>query len=290
MRWAELRLVFVFFIVLVASGASSATVAFAQSDASSDADARRFFEEGRTAYEAGNFEAAVRGFRRAYLLSPRPALLYNIGQAELRAGHDALALEALEGFVRQAPPEDGRRGEVEERVRVLRSMGVRPASEAEAEAAQQAVGLPTDTSSAGQSGTETSTATTTTSTSATSTSSTSTATTPAATDSGPGIAPWIVVGAGGAVLVVGAVLMGVASGDASRVANAGDGASWSELRGVADGAQTMWGVGIAMIGVGIAAAGAGLVWALLPSGGSSGSTASARLRLAPGSVFVEGEF
>jgi hypothetical protein len=279
---AKLRLVIVCAVLVLASGASLASVAMAQSDASSDADARRYFEEGRVAYEAGNFEAAVRGFRRAYVLSPRPALLYNIGQAELRAGHDGLALEALEGFLRQAAPEDGRRGEVEERVRVLRSMGVRPASEAEAEAAQHAAEGTTTTS--------TSTGTTSTETTSTATTTTVPTTTTDTSDSGPGIAPWIVVGAGGAVLVVGAVLMGVASGDASRVTSAGDGASWSELRGVADGAQTMWGVGIAMIGVGIAAAGAGLVWALLPSGGSSDARASARLRLAPGSIFVEGEF
>ena len=276
MWWAKLRLVIVCAVLVSASGVAWASSASAQSDASSDADARRYFEEGRTAYEAGNFEVAVRGFRRAYLLSPRPALLYNIGQAELRSGHDALALEALEGFLRQAPPEDGRRGEVEERVRVLRSMGVRPASEAEAEAAQHAVELP-DGGTSGQP-TETSSTTTT------------TATTSSTSDSGPGVAPWIVLGAGGAVLVVGAVLMGVASSDAARVTSAGDGASWSELRGVADGAQTMWGVGIAMLGVGIAAAGAGLVWALLPTGSSSESSASARLRLTPSSIFVEGEF
>jgi hypothetical protein len=281
MRWAELRLVVVC-VVLVVSSVPWGAVALAQSDASSDADARRFFEEGRVAYEAGNFEAAVRGFRRAYLLSPRPALLYNIGQAELRAGHDALALEALEGFLRQAPPEDGRRGEVDERVRVLRSMGVRPASEAEAEAAQQEAG-----------GTVVATTTTEpaadpTTSSSSSTSSSSTTSGSGASDQGPGVTPWIIAGAGGAVLVVGAVLMGVAAGDASRVTGAMPGSSWVELESVGANAQTMWGVGIALVGVGLAAAGAGLVWGLLPSGAQSDS--SARLRLTPGSIFVEGEF
>jgi hypothetical protein len=282
MRWAELRLVIVC-VVLVVSSSPWTSVAIAQSDASSDADARRFFEEGRVAYEAGNFEAAVRGFRRAYLLSPRPALLYNIGQAELRAGHDGLALEALEGFLRQAPPEDGRRSEVEERVRVLRSMGVRPASEAEAEAAQHAAEGTTSTSTTGSTEATTPTAATTPTTPIT--------TTTEASDSGPGIAPWIVAGAGGAVLVAGAVLMGVAAGDASRVTDAMPGASWPELQSVGANAQTMWGVGIALVGVGLAAVGAGLVWGLLPSGGGNAEpTASARLRLIPGSIFVEGEF
>lgn len=254
--------------------------ASAQADASSDADARGFFQEGRVAYDAGNFAEAVRAFRRAYLLSPRFALLYNIGQAELRAGNDALALESLEGFLRQAPADDARRGEVEERVRILRSMGVRPASEAEFQAAQQqaTAGAPTET-------TTTATTTTTTTTAPADTS------TPvdAGGDSGPGVVPWIIVGVGGALLVTGAVLMGVGASEAGRVSGAPDGSRWSELEGVGSSAQTMFGVGIALLGAGAAAAVAGVVWAVLPSG-SNESGASARLRLAPGSLFLEGEF
>ncbi len=299
MRWASPR-AFLFSLLLVCSGASIGAVASraqAQSDASSDADARRYFEEGRAAYDAGDFDAAVRGFRRAYLLSARPALLYNIGQAELRAGHDALALEALEGFVRQAPADDARRGEVEERVRVLRSMGVRPASEAEFQAAQQQAGAGTSgTATSGSEGTGTTgTGTTGTGTTgagttgATVTTGSDTSGGSAPTDEGPGVAPWIVVGVGGALLVAGAVLMGVGASEASRVTSAGDGESWRDLEGVASGAQTMFGVGIALLGVGAAAAAAGVVWAVLPSG-SSESGATARLRLAPGALFFEGEF
>jgi tetratricopeptide (TPR) repeat protein len=259
-------------LLAAVSGAATASRASAQSDAGSDAEARRYFEEGRVAYDAGQFDAAVRGFRRAYLLSPRPGLLYNIGQAELRAGHDALALEALEGFLRQAPPEDGRRGEVEERVRVLRSMGVRPASEAEAQAAQQdANASPVSTTEHGAQGTDG-----------------EARRTDAPSEGGPGVAPWIVAVAGGAALVAGAVLMGVAAGEAGRVTNAADDARWPELRGVAEGAQTLWGVGIALLGVGAGALGVGLVWGLVPSERSQ--PAQARLRLAPGSLLLEGEF
>ncbi len=89
---------------------------------SSDEEARTQFERGRVAYDAGDFEAAVQAFRQAYLLSNRPALLYNIGQSELRLEHHALALEAFEGYLRRAPEDDPRRAEVEERVRVLHTM------------------------------------------------------------------------------------------------------------------------------------------------------------------------
>ncbi len=280
MWWARLGLVLG--LVVGSSLVLSVPGASAQTDASSDADARRFFEEGRTAYEAGDFETAVRGFRRAYLLSPRFALLYNIGQAELRAGHDQLALEALEGFLRQAPADDPRRGEVEERVRVLRSMGVRPASEAEfQQAQQQAGGTGTGTATGTETGTGTGTGAGT---------GTGTGTGTGSTDSGPGIVPWIIAGAGGAVLVVGAVLMGVGAGEASAVTNAPDMSRWVDLQGRASGAQTMWGVGLALLGVGAATAAAGIVWGVVGGGGSSDSSATARLRLTPGGLFVEGEF
>lgn len=103
--------------------------ASAQSNTRSEAEARERFAAGLRAYDAAEFDVAVREFRRAYLLSPRFELLYNIGQAELRAGNDALALEAFEGFLRQAPDDHPLHGEVAERVRVLRGLGVEPARE-----------------------------------------------------------------------------------------------------------------------------------------------------------------
>ncbi|MBN8614451.1 MAG: hypothetical protein J0L92_27875, partial [Deltaproteobacteria bacterium] len=73
------------------------------------------------------------------------------------------------------------------------------------------------------------------------------------------------------------------------VTNAPVGSRWSELESVGSGAQTMFGVGIALAGVGLAAAAGGLVWALVGGGSSESSTASARLRVVPGGLFVEGE-
>jgi hypothetical protein len=314
MRWASLLVLLVLF--LPAAGLATTSAAHAQTDASSDAEARRLYGEARSAFEAGEFDAAVRSFRRAYLLSPRYALLYNIGQAELRAGHDALALEAFEAFLRQAPADDEHRGEVEERARMLRSMGVQAATEAEAEQAQQRAGG-SSTSGAGESSAggagESGAGGAGESGAGESGAGESGAGESGAGESGAGesgggesgggesgggesgggnVAPWIVLGAGGAVLVVGAVLMGVAAGDASRVTSPMPGTPWSSLEGTASGAQTMWGVGIALLGVGAAAAVGGLVWALLDDGGGGddGSRASARLRVGPGSIFVEGEF
>lgn len=260
------------------------STAAAQTDSGSDAEARRLFEAGRAAYEAENFDEAVRNFRRAYVFSPRYPLLYNIGQAELRAGNDAAALEAFEGFLRQAPADDARRGEVEERVRVLRAMGVTATTGTVA-------ATPTETTT-----TETVTETTTETVAETETvteteSSTATTTTTTPTDAGgggPGAGPFILIGGGAAVAVVGAILMGVGASDASAVTGAPDGAMWSDLEGRAGAANTEFGVGLALLVVGVAAAGGGVIWAVAGSGSSSDSSAS--LRLGPGSLSLEGTF
>lgn len=111
-------------ILVLTIGAWTGT-GHAQSE-SSEARARALFTQGRAAYDAGDFDEAVTAFREAYLLSGRPALLYNIGQSELRLDNHALALEAFEGYLRQTDEGDSLRAEVEERVRVLRGMGIRP--------------------------------------------------------------------------------------------------------------------------------------------------------------------
>jgi hypothetical protein len=212
------------------------------------------------------------------VLSPRFPLLYNIGQAELRAGHDQLALDAFEGFLRQAPPEDTRRSEVEERIRVLRAMGVSEPTREEVHAATATE-------------TQTTTETTTTETTAETTETTETTPPPPPPtgDSGPGAVPWVIVGVGGALLVAGAVLMGVGASDSSRVTGATRGTSWADISGAAGEANTLWGVGIALLITGGVAAAAGIGWAVAGGGGSSDQP-SARLRLLPGGLSLEGAF
>jgi tetratricopeptide (TPR) repeat protein len=253
--------------------------AAAQEDVPADADARALFDEGRAAYTAGRFEDAVRAFRRAYVLSPRYQLLYNIGQAELRGGHDDRALQAFEGYLRQAPPDASDRSEVQERVTVLRSMGVTPST--------LPADQPTpDTEPASDAPTTTTTETRTTSADLPDASSSS-------SSSGADPAPWILVGIGGAAVVAGAILMGVGVSEAQRVTDAPSGSRWVDLAGAADSANTLWGVGIAAAAVGLAAVGAGIVWAL-GSGSRAESepeSASARVRVGVGlgSVSIEGE-
>ncbi len=73
-------------------------------------EARDLFLAGQSAYQQGNYEAAIDAWRRAYELDPRPALQYNLAQAYGRLGRAEEEQAALQRFVDAAPaagtPED----------------------------------------------------------------------------------------------------------------------------------------------------------------------------------------
>jgi len=90
------------------------------SDSSNDNEqiAKELFEAGRAAYDAGRFEDALRDFQDAYARSPRPKLLFNIGQSADRLRMDEMALSFLRKYLAEAGDADNRAA-VENRVRVL---------------------------------------------------------------------------------------------------------------------------------------------------------------------------
>ncbi len=244
-----------------------APLARAQSDRASDADARTQFDAGRAAYDEGRFEEAASAFRRAYVLSPRYQLLYNIGQAELRAGHDDRALGAFEGFLRQAPEDDPRRSEVQERAKVLRDMGVKPAEAMTADAPSEAATGSPEAAKVSE------------------------PPPPVEEPSRSKVGPWVMIGAGAAGVIAGAVLMGVGVSKAHEVTDAKVGSHWSELKDTGDKANILWGVGLAATAVGLAAVGGGVAWSLVGSRDKEPSAeASLSLRVGLGSLAVEVAF
>lgn len=87
-------------------------------DPARDAEARVHFQAGRDAFARGDFSSAATEFERAYALSRRPQLLYNIG----RAYQEQLRLEeASRAFQRylDALPDAPDRAEVEGRLRII---------------------------------------------------------------------------------------------------------------------------------------------------------------------------
>lgn len=88
-------------------------------DAAHDEEARARFSAARLAYADGRFDDALEGFKRAYELSGRAGLLFNIGSALDRLRRDQEALEAYEAYLEKVPDADNKRF-IESRIKLLR--------------------------------------------------------------------------------------------------------------------------------------------------------------------------
>ncbi len=102
-------------------------LAEAQSSQSRDEDrrARELYENGVMLYDEGDYENAVFAWKEAYILSPRPLLLYNIANALERIGYWQEALDYLNRYRALAPTEerevlDRRMRSIERRLRERR--------------------------------------------------------------------------------------------------------------------------------------------------------------------------
>lgn len=99
---------------LLVLGCSLAAPAAAQHDD----EAHGLYQAGAAAFEEGRFDEALAYFQRAYDLSARPELLFNIGQAADRARRDDVAIAAFRSYL-EARPDDPHRAQIEGRIRVL---------------------------------------------------------------------------------------------------------------------------------------------------------------------------
>jgi tetratricopeptide (TPR) repeat protein len=84
-----------------------------------EAEARAVFEAGTAAFADSRYDDALGYFQRAYALSNRHELLYNIAITADRLRQDQVALEAFEQFVARVPGH-ARRRDAEARIEVLR--------------------------------------------------------------------------------------------------------------------------------------------------------------------------
>ncbi|AKF09627.1 tetratricopeptide repeat protein [Sandaracinus amylolyticus] len=229
-------------------------------DPTRDAEARALFDAGAASYEAGRYDEALGYFQRSYELSGRPQLLYNIGSAAERTRQDALALRSYEEYLRLVPDAPNR-ARAETRIEALRRI-VSADETAEPPTAEQAATAAVVEPSTGPSGGEPS--------------------------SGPGVGPWIVVGGGAAVMVAGAILLGVGLADRAAVEDPADGARWADAEAAYERGPAILTSGIVLLPVGAAIVGAGLAWAFIPV--ESGGVERISLRVGPGSIAVAGRF
>jgi tetratricopeptide (TPR) repeat protein len=113
-----------FFSVLLAL---TLTVAPPARAGAPDSPARQAFEDGRRAYNLGQFPEAVAAFETSYRLSGDPTLLFNVAQAHRQAGQLELALTAYRAYLRELPAAANRAyveskiAELQARVSAIRS-------------------------------------------------------------------------------------------------------------------------------------------------------------------------
>jgi tetratricopeptide (TPR) repeat protein len=231
-----------------------------------EVEARALFAAGEAAYSAGRFEDSLTHFQRAYELSSRHQLLYNIGLAYSNLGRQREALQAFERYLAEVPDAQNREL-VEGRVAALREQVAADDAqqrELEAEARGRAAAEEDARRQAEESG------------------------------SGPRTAGWILTIGGGAVAIGGAVFFLLGLDAVSTIEDAEPGTPWVEVESDNDNAPLFTGIGLAAGGVGVALAAVGVV--LLVSGSSAGAAEtgppepSARLRLVPGGLDLVGTF
>jgi tetratricopeptide (TPR) repeat protein len=262
-----------FFTSTVALVLLAAPAAAQQAPDASLERARALFEQGRVAYEAGDFETALARFREAHELTGNADILYNVASSADRLRRDDVALEAYRGYL-DARPDSTDRAQVEGRIRVLETQIARREEERrqqEADRRALAAQLEARSVEPAEGG-------------------------PAGRGAGP--APWIVAGVGAATLVAGVVTLVVAELDAACVEDPSgcveqpDAPRWSEVEARYDRVPALRGVGGALTGIGAAAVAVGLAWGLAAGGSTDagGDTASTTVALGPGGVIVRGVF
>jgi hypothetical protein len=95
-----------FFATLLCLGVFASVPAYAQGVTSTATTVRAPtpYEQALRYYERAAFEEAARAFERAYALSGRAEILFNVGRAYEEARQYELALAAYERYERAAPP------------------------------------------------------------------------------------------------------------------------------------------------------------------------------------------
>lgn len=251
--------------LLLLGGVAGVSAQEAAPSNSSDEVARGLFQAGRASYDAGNYEDALKYFQQAYDLSQRTELLYNLGQAADRLHRDAKTIEVFRLYLERVPDAPNR-AEIEGRLRALERIVALEAAGAQQRdqdsappvtPAAQPETAPTDTNNPVAAQDE---------------------------SASPGIAPWLVIGGSGALLVTGVVLTIIGTGQISDVENAPMPSDWSAFSGRADSGPVLATTGVVLMTLGAAGAAVGVMWLL----GSSDDQAGTTVAIGPGSIVMAG--
>lgn len=210
--------------------------AFAQrTSTTADQEARALFAAGQVAVDEGRYAAAIDYFQRAYELSRRPALLFNLASAAEHMRRDQLALDAYRAYV-DAVPGAPNRTIVEARIRVL-AMVV--AGEPVVPAPEDVANFDAALAAGARAPSE-----------------------PTNDESGAPALPGALLGAGAALAVGGAVFAVLGAHDRATVERAADGTPWSDVAAADARAARRSITGASMLGAGATCLVTGLVLAM----------------------------
>jgi hypothetical protein len=237
--------------------------------------AHTVFLSGKGFLDESNYDKAISYFKDAYSIDCSVhAILPIIATAYERKGDKASAVTALQEYLKRVPGASDREV-VERRIKNLQDqMG--PAVVATAPSASTTASASASVPPPAPSATATAPVPTAPPTATVAPTATSTPP-PDDNSGGHGVAPWIVVGVGGAAVVAGVVLYAVGNGDVTTASNACPSRT-NCPQSVADqgnNGRTLETVGVVVGAVGIAGVAGGLIWHFLePTSGSSGASNS----------------
>lgn len=249
-----------------------------------DEEAKTLFKLASKAEETSNYTDAIKYYKDAYKRAcDKHLLLKNLGRAYEKDAQYAAAVEAYKLFRQRGKPTGEELDQLDQKIANLsKKTGGGPEPTTPSTSA-----TPTTTAPG------TSTAPTGTATATTTATAAPTSTAPTTSGGGPGVVPWIVVGAGGALLVVGG-LVGIGGNstlvkaqkkwdDADCTHTARTKPECATYETDAESAKKTRTIGWVVGGVGGAAIIGGLAWYFL-GGKSEKKTAS--LQLTPGPTFA----
>lgn len=245
----------------------------------SDVDrAHTVFLSGKGFLDESNYDKAISYFKDAYSIDCSVhAILPIIATAYERKGDKGAAIVALQEYLKRVPNASDREV-VERRIKNLQDqMPAVVASAPSASASASATAPPPSASATASAPVPPP--------SATSAPATSASATPPPETGGHSVAPWIVVGVGGAAVIAGVVLYAVGNGDVTTASNACP-SRQNCPQSVADqgnNGRTLETVGVVVGAVGLAGVAGGLIWHFLePTSPSGASGAALTPAVAPG--------
>lgn len=259
----ERPFILVLTLLALLGGAPAKTSAQARASKPNEAQieqAKRAFAAGTSAYERGDFKAALVQFRKAYELTGSPDLLYNVAAVADRLRHDDEALAAYQDYLK-ARPATPDRDHVEGRIKALRaSIDARDlaARQAEAEAARLAEeAVARDRKARDE-----------------------------AAYIDPGVGPWITLGSGAASAAAGVILLGLGAKNRRFVENAEPGTLYKDVEDELQSAPRLTRAGGVMLGLGLAGVTVGAVWEIKGARKEKAPSIS----LGPGHIAIRGRF